>query len=174
MSNKVFVSHGDIILDKVYDGDLNLIKEDGGGSNWNTLYNLAYMGEDCYAIGSCGDDEEGRIALDSLRKCGVNTDYIQIDNISTDVMNIIIPNSELGDDTIIHSWYSPITNERTLEFRNNLPVDLPNELSSKEVFVLLDKFEKVNLNFLNNIENKKVYAARETFEDIVELLQEKG
>ena len=26
MSNKVFVSHGDIILDKVYDGDLNLIK----------------------------------------------------------------------------------------------------------------------------------------------------
>ncbi|MCI9287144.1 MAG: carbohydrate kinase family protein [Clostridia bacterium] len=156
MSNKVFVSHGDIILDKVYDGDLNLIKEDGGGSNWNTLYNLAYMGEDCYAIGSCGDDEEGRIALDSLRKCGVNTDYIQVDNISTDVMNIIIPNSELGDDTIIHSWYSPITNERTLEFRNNLPINLPSELSSKEVFVLLDKFEKVNLNFLNNIENKKV------------------
>lgn len=156
MSNKVFVSHGDIILDKVYDGDLNLIKEDGGGSNWNTLYNLAYMGENCYAIGSCGNDEEGRIALNSLKKCGVNTDYIQVDNISTDVMNIIIPNSELGDDTIIHSWYSPITNERTLEFRNNLPINLPDELSSKEVFVLLDKFEKINLDFLNNIKNKKV------------------
>lgn len=156
MSNKVFVSHGDIFLDKIYDGDLNLIKQDGGGSNWNTLYNLAYMGEDCYAIGSCGNDEEGRIALDSLKKCGVNTDYIQIDNISTDVMNIIIPNSELGDDTIIFSWYSPITNERTLEFRNNLPITLPDELSSKEVFVLLDKFEKVNLDFLNNIKNKKV------------------
>lgn len=156
MSNKVFVSHGDIILDKVYDGDLNLIKEDGGGSNWNTLYNLAYMGEDCYAIGNCGNDKEGRIAIDSLKRCGVNTDYIQLDDVSTDVMNIIIPNSELGDDTIIHSWYSPITNERTLEFRNNLPINLPNELSSKEVFVLLDKFEKVNLDFLNNIKNKKV------------------
>lgn len=156
MSNKVFVSHGDIILDKVYDGNLNLIKEDGGGSNWNTLYNLSYMGEDCYAIGSSGNDKEGRVALDSLKRCGVNTDYIQIDNISTDVMNIIIPNSELGDDTIIHSWYSPITNERTLEFRNNLPINLPNELSSKEVFVLLDKFEKINLDFLNNIKNRKV------------------
>ena len=156
MSNKVFVSHGDIILDKVYDGNLNLIKEDGGGSNWNTLYNLSYMGEDCYAIGSSGNDKEGRVALDSLKRCGVNTDHIQIDNISTDVMNIIIPNSELGDDTIIHSWYSPITNERTLEFRNNLPINLPSELSSKEVFVLLDKFEKVNLDFLNNIKNKKV------------------
>ena len=52
MSSKVFLSHGDIILDKIYDGDLNLIKEDGGGSNWNSLYNLSYMGEKCYAIGS--------------------------------------------------------------------------------------------------------------------------
>ncbi len=52
MSNKVFVSHGDIILDNIYDGDLNLMKQDGGGSNWNTLYNLSYMGETCYAIGS--------------------------------------------------------------------------------------------------------------------------
>lgn len=156
MSNKVFVSHGDIILDNIYDGDLNLIKQDGGGSNWNTLYNLSYMGETCYAIGSSGNDEEGRIAIDSLKRFGVNTDYIRVDNISTSVMNIIIPNSDLGDDTIIHSWYSPITNKRTLEFRDNLPVNLPNELCDKEIFVLLDKFEKVNLDFLNNIKNKKV------------------
>lgn len=156
MSNKVFVSHGDIILDNIYDGDLNLIKQDGGGSNWNTLYNLSYMGETCYAIGSSGNDEEGRMAIDSLKRFGVNTDYIRVDNISTSVMNIIIPNSDLGDDTIIHSWYSPITNKRTLEFRDNLPVNLPNELCDKEIFVLLDKFEKVNLDFLNNIKNKKV------------------
>ncbi len=52
MPNKVFVSHGEIILDHIYDGDLHLMKQDGGGSNWNTLYNLAYMGESCYAIGS--------------------------------------------------------------------------------------------------------------------------
>lgn len=156
MSNKVFVSHGDIILDNIYDGDLNLIKQDGGGSNWNTLYNLSYMGETCYAIGSSGNDEEGRMAINSLKRFGVNTDYIRVDNISTSVMNIIIPNSDLGDDTIIHSWYSPITNKRTLEFRDNLPVNLPNELCDKEIFVLLDKFEKVNLDFLNNIKNKKV------------------
>lgn len=156
MSKKVFVSHGDIILDNIYDCNLNLIKQDGGGSNWNTLYNLSYMGETCYAIGSSGNDKEGHIAIDSLKRFGVNTDYIRVDNISTDIMNIIIPCSDLGDDTIIHSWYSPITNKRTLEFRDNLPVNLPDELSDKEIFVLLDKFEKVNLDFLNNIKNKKV------------------
>ena len=50
---KVFISHGDLILDKIYDENLNLIKQDGGGCNWNDLYNLAQMGETCYAIGSC-------------------------------------------------------------------------------------------------------------------------
>lgn len=49
---KIFVSHGDIILDNIYNGNLDLIKQDGGGCNWNDLYNLASMGENCYAIGS--------------------------------------------------------------------------------------------------------------------------
>lgn len=157
MGNKVFVSHGDIILDKVYDGDLNLIKEDGGGSNWNSLYNLSYMGEHCFAIGSCGNDREGDIAISSLTKHGVDCSLIRHDDISTCVMNIIIPNANvLGDDSIIHSWYSPITNKRTLYFRDDLPICLPDDIKSKDVYVLLDKFEFVNLEFLNNIPNKKV------------------
>ncbi len=156
MSNKIFVSHGDIIFDKVYDGNLNLIKQDGGGSNWNSLYNLSYMGEECYAVGTCGNDEEGKLALESLKAHGVNVDLVRIDNMKTDVMNIIIPNSELGDDTIIHSWYSPITNKRTIEFRENLPTKLPKELMEKEIYVLLDKFEVVNLEFLNNNKFKKI------------------
>ena len=157
MSSKVFVSHGDIILDNVYDGDLNLIKQDGGGSNWNSLYNLSYMGEICYAIGTCGKDKEGDIAISSLKNHGVNVDFIRRDDITTSIMNIIIPNkSKLGDDTIIHSWYSPITNKRTLFFRDNLPTNIPQELENKEIYVLLDKFETVNLEFINNIKNKKV------------------
>ena len=157
MSSKVFVSHGDIILDNVYDGDLNLIKQDGGGSNWNSLYNLSYMGEICYAIGTCGKDKEGDIAISSLKNHGVNVDFIRRDDITTSIMNIIIPNkSKLGDDTIIHSWYSPITNKRTLFFRENLPTNIPQELENKKIYVLLDKFETVNLEFINNIKNKKV------------------
>jgi len=40
------------MADKIYDENLNLIKEDGGGCNWNDLYNLALMGEKCYAFGT--------------------------------------------------------------------------------------------------------------------------
>ncbi len=156
-SDIVFISHGDIILDNIYDGDLNLIKQDGGGSNWNSLYNLASMGEVCYAIGSYGNDDEGAIAVNSLRNGGINVNYLICENISTDIMNIIIPNErEHGDNSIIHSWYSPITNKSTMHFSENLPTTLPIELENKDLFILLDKFEDVNFRFINNISNKKV------------------
>lgn len=156
MNNKVFVSHGDIILDKIYDGNLNLLKEDGGGCNWNDLYNLSYMGETCYAFGSIGNDKEGTIALNSLKKMGINTDSVIVENKSTNIMNIIIPNKSLDDNSVLHSWYSPITNTYTMNFSQNLPTNIPEELKNKEIYVILDKFLPVNLEFINNISNKKV------------------
>ena len=155
--SKLFISHGDIILDNIYNGDLKLIKQDGGGSNWNTLYNLSYLGETCYAVGTCGKDTEGDIALSSLKAGNVNTDLVRRDDISTSIMNIIIPNqTELGDNSIIHSWYSPVTNKRTLFFRDNLPIQLPEDILQNDIYVLLDKFETINFDFISNLKNKKV------------------
>lgn len=156
MNKKIFISHGDIILDKIYDGNLNLLKEDGGGCNWNDLYNLAYMGESCFAFGSIGNDREGMVALDSLKKMGINTDSVIVENKDTNVMNIIIPNQSLDDNTVLHSWYSPITNKYTMNFSENLPTEIPEELKENEIYIILDKFLPVNLNFVQNIENKKV------------------
>ena len=155
--SKLFISHGDIILDNIYNGDLKLIKQDGGGSNWNTLYNLSYLGETCYAVGTCGKDTEGDIALSSLKAGNVNTDLVRRDDISTSIMNIIIPNqTELGDNSIIHSWYSPVTNKRTLFFKDNLPIQLPEDILQNDIYVLLDKFETINFDFISNLKNKKV------------------
>lgn len=157
MQEKVFISHGDIILDKIYNDKLELISEDGGGCNWNDLYNLSLMGEKCYAIGSMGNDKEGKIALSSLEKVNVNTENVIIENKNTNVMNIIIPSKDLEDDSIIHSWYNPITMEYTMNFSNNLPTTLQKELENKEVYIILDKFLPVNLELINNIKgNKKV------------------
>lgn len=151
--NKVFISHGDIILDKIYDDNLNLIKQDGGGCNWNDLYNLSAIGETCYAIGSKGNDEEGNIALKSLEAANVNTNYIITENKKTNVMNIIIPNTKLQDNSILHSWYSPITYEYTMNFSENLPTTLPKELEDKHVYLILDKFQPANLKFLQNLKD---------------------
>ena len=153
---KVFISHGDIILDNIYDCNLNLLKQDGGGCNWNDLYNLAYMGEKCYAFGSAGNDGEGQIAINSLKKLGINVDGINIEDKSTNIMNIIFPNQDIEDDNILHSWYSPITNCLTMTFSNNMPTKLPEELLDKEIYIILDKFMPVNLELINNTQNKKV------------------
>lgn len=153
---KVFISHGDIILDNIYDCNLNLLKQDGGGCNWNDLYNLAYMGEKCYAFGSAGNDGEGQIAINSLKKLGINVEGINIEDKATNIMNIIFPNQDIEDDNILHSWYSPITNKLTMTFSENMPTTLPDELLDKEVYIILDKFMPVNLELINNIKNKKV------------------
>ena len=153
---KIFISHGDIILDNIYDSNLNLIKQDGGGCNWNDLYNLAYMGEKCYAFGSVGNDGEGQIAINSLKKLGINVDGINIEDKPTNIMNIIFPNEDIEDDNILHSWYSPITSKLTMTFSDNMPTTLPEELLDKEVYIILDKFMPVNLELISNIKNKKV------------------
>lgn len=155
MQDKVFISHGDIILDKIYNDKLELINQDGGGCNWNDLYNLSLMGEKCYAIGSMGNDEEGSIAMKSLKKAGVNVDNIILEDKNTNIMNIIIPNKDLEDDSIVHSWYNPITMDYTMNFSNNLPTSLPKELEGKQVYIILDKFLPVNLELINNIKNNK-------------------
>lgn len=151
---KVFVSHGDLILDKIYDDNLHFLKQDGGGCNWNDLYNLAIMGETCYAIGSVGNDEEGKIALQTLSNVHINTDYVITENKKTNIMNIIIPKN-IEDNSTIHSWYSPITNEYTMNFSSNLPTDLPEKLENKQLYIILDKFLPVNLKFLQNIKSDR-------------------
>ena len=157
MSNKVFLSHGDIIIDKIYDDSFHLLKQDGGGCNWNDLYNLSIMGETCYAIGSKGNDSEGEIAIQSLKKAGIDTDYVITENKSTNVMNIVIPDKTLEDNTILHLWYSPITNRLTMNFSENLPTEIPDELKSKEIYLILDKFLPVNLKLIENLpKNSKV------------------
>lgn len=150
---KVFISHGDLILDKIYDDNLHFLKQDGGGCNWNDLYNLATMGETCYAIGSMGNDEEGKIALQTLSDVHIHTEFVITENKKTNIMNIIIPTDKLKDNSVIHSWYSPITNEYTMNFSDNLPTTLPKELEDKQLYVILDKFLPVNLKFLQNIQS---------------------
>lgn len=152
MNKKIFISHGDLILDKIYDGNLTLLKQDGGGCNWNDLYNLAIMGETCYAIGSKGNDKEGEIALHSLSSVGINVDFIVTENKKTNVMNIIIPHHNIQDNSVIHSWYDPITIQFTMNFSENLPTILPKELEETELYIILDKFLPTNLHFLQNIQ----------------------
>lgn len=103
-----------------------------------------------------GDDKEGRVALSSLKKVGVDISNVITEDKATNIMNIIIPNSSLEDNSVLHSWYSPITMDYTMNFSNNLPKVFPNCLQKSQVFLILDKFLPINLEFLLSIKNRKV------------------
>ncbi len=102
-----------------------------------------------------GNDKEGQIALNSLKKSGTNIEHIIFEEKPTNIMNIIIPNSKLEDNSVLHSWYNPITLEYTMNFSNNLPVTVPEELNDKMLYIILDKFLPVNLEFIRNIKTPK-------------------
>lgn len=103
-----------------------------------------------------GNDVEAKIALNSLSKVGINIDSVFTENKPTNIMNILIPDTALEDNSILHCWYSPITNKCTMHFSENLPVHLPKELENEKIFILLDKFEAVNFEFVQNVKNKIV------------------
>lgn len=98
-----------------------------------------------------GHDKAGEIALDSLKKSGTNVDYILLEEKPTNLMNIIIPNTKLEDNSVLHSWYDPITLDYTMPFSKNLPTTLPPQLMDKQIYLILDKFLPVNLKFIQNL-----------------------
>lgn len=82
-------------------------------------------------------------------------DNVIFEQKSTNIMNVIIPNSKLEDNSVLHSWYDPITLNYTMNFSENLPITLPEELQDKMLYIILDKFLPVNLKFIQNISTDK-------------------
>jgi len=156
LSDVAFIAHGDLTTDKIYNHEHNILKEDGGGCNFNVLSHLANMLEDCYAIGTIGDDYEGTIAINSLKRAGVDTSYVEIEDRKTSTRHIIMPNPLERDKSIKHSRYHPKTNELTVSFSDNLPTTLPDTLKDKYVFTILERMRPVNLQFIKGIEKGKV------------------
>lgn len=71
-----YVVIGDLIADKIIDKYGYLIKIDGGGSKFNVVSRLALYGENVVVYSGCGKDYIGEVAINSLKKCGVNTSKI--------------------------------------------------------------------------------------------------
>ncbi len=103
-----FVSIGDLVADIYYDKNLKLIGVDGGVSAHNIICNLSYMGFSTFAIGACGNDFLGKIAIQSLNDCDVKNDIYINNNIKTKAYHIrrIIVDNEYKYKSIKYSPYS--------------------------------------------------------------------
>ena len=66
------VSIGDLVLDYYYKNE-KLLGVNGGMTSHNIIVNLAKMGLNTCVYGSCGNDIQGEMAINSLKKVNVDT-----------------------------------------------------------------------------------------------------
>lgn len=163
----IFLAFGELALDVMYN-EHSIIKEVGGVSAFNTLYNLSVFGEETYAIGGVGYDTtdideniEDRSAikaiktLESLKTSSVNTDNVQLVNKPTNVFYIYKPTNKLevnGDLAI--NRISPITGKSTIEWSNELNSTLPEQFKNRNVILIVSNFEPVTSRFINDTKQK--------------------
>lgn len=149
-----FLAFGELALDKTYNENC-IIKEVGGVSAFNTLYNLSAFGEEAYAIGGVGFDLNAVKAIESLKKSFVNTDYIDFVQKPTNVFYIFKPQQELkGDDEVKIDRKSPITGKSSVEWSDKLCTKLPEEFENRNVILIVSNFEEVTKKFIQDTKSK--------------------
>lgn len=153
------VSIGDLVTDFYYQNN-KLIGTSGGMSAHNIIANLSYMQINTKAFGVCGDDEEGKIAIKSLKDLKVDTDNIKISkNIKTRCFHIYISKGNINSKKRCQicgakKWYS----ESQIDVNNIL------KNIDKEDILVFDSINDKNEAIISNTQNKKMLDLGQAFE----------
>lgn len=143
------VSIGDLVTDYYYDnGDLIVV--DGGISVHNIIANLSSKGLDTCAIGTCGDDIKGQIAINSLKDLNVDTSLIKKNpNIPTRVMHINFINNDFTS-----KRRCPVCgNKKWYEKDQLTKEDVLSNIKEDDVIVIAG-INELNKSILENCNNK--------------------
>ena len=163
----IFLAFGELALDVLYNEE-EIIRETGGVSAFNTLYNLSIFGEETYAIGGVGYDitdmnenigARSAIrairAIESLKKVFTNVDEIELINKPTNIFYIFKPKKklEINEDLTI-SRISPITGKSTINWSDELNTTLPRKFEGKRIVLVVSNFEPVTDIFIDETKRK--------------------
>lgn len=148
-----FLAFGELALDVIYDED-GIIKEAGGVSAFNTIYNLSVFGEEVYGIGGVGTDINAIKTINSLKTSFVNTDNIQFVDKPTNVFYIYMPKGVLKDDDVQIERKSPVTGKSSVEWSNRLCTTLPKQFENRNIILVVSNFEQVTKDFIQEAKSK--------------------
>lgn len=148
-----FLAFGELALDVIYDENA-ILKEVGGVSAFNALYNLSVFGEETYAVGGVGTDLNAVKAIISLKNNAVNTDYINFVNKPTNVFYIFKPQKNLEGEEVKIGRKSPITGKSTIEWSDKIATEFPREFENRNIILIVSNFENVTKEFIKNTKSK--------------------
>lgn len=108
----------------------------GGMTAFNIIANLSANFE-TYAIGLCGQDTDGKIAIKSLEDLGVNTQYVEKSEDYTRCFNV-----DINDNYIISKKRCPICSRKKWYVESSGKIFLPKEILEEEKTIIV--FDTVN------------------------------
>lgn len=148
-----FIAFGELALDVTYD-ETHIIKEVGGVSAFNTIYNLAMFGEEAYAVGGVGLDMNAIKAINSLKQSSTNTDNLEFVNKPTNVFYIYKPQELANSEEIPIGRESPITGKSSIEWSDKISTTLPEKFQNRNIILVVSNFEGVTKEFIKEAREK--------------------
>lgn len=157
------VSIGDLVTDYYYKEN-KLIGINGGMTTHNIIANLAKMGINTSTFACCGDDYQGKIAINSLKKAKVDIKNIKIiKNVRTRCFHVSYYD-ENGRLCFTSKKKCPFCNNRTWYDESLLDVKYILSNIKPDDILLFDNLNKKNQIIIDNTKNKKVIDLGQYFE----------
>ena len=173
------VSIGDIVLDYYYKGE-KLIGVNGGMTSHNIIANLAKMGFSTAVFGCCGDDYQGKMAINSLEKIKVDISNIKvINNVRTRCFHVSY--YEIGDKlTFTSKKRCPFCNNKKWYDESLIEPDFVFSNIKDDDILIFDNLNEKNQIIIDGSKNKKIIDLGQYFElekmnddEIIKKLQNK-
>lgn len=173
------VSIGDLVTDYYYK-DEKLIGVNGGMTSHNIIANLAKMGLNTSVFACCGNDDQGKIAINSLKKIKVDIDNIKIiDDIRTRCFHVSY-HEENGLLSFTSKKRCPFCNNKKWYGESLLDTEYILSNVKDDDILIFDNLNAKNQIIINNTNNKKIIDMGQYFEldymsnqEIVENLKSK-
>lgn len=144
---------GNLVTDYYYKNG-KLIGACGGMTAFNIIANLSSNFE-TYAVGICGNDKDGKIAIDSLKDLMVNTKYVSTSEKQTRCFNI-----NIQEKCIVSKKRCPICNRKKWYDNANKSIKLPkNLLEGGNTIVIFDTINEENLKLASESKENKCINA---------------
>lgn len=157
------VSIGDLVIDYYYK-DRKILGINGGMTSHNIIANLSNMGISTSVESVCGDDIQGKIAVKSLEKVGVDVkNIVFLKNIKTRSFHV----SYYEENNILNlksKKRCPFCNNKNWYEDSLIDVNsIINHLDKDDILVF-DNLNKKNQFIIDNTSNKKIIDLGQYFE----------
>ena len=149
------VSIGDLVTDYYYKNN-QLLGINGGMTSHNIIVNLAKMKVSTSVFGCCGEDLQGEIAINSLKKVNVDTSNIKIiENSRTRCFHISYYDND-GKLSFTSKKRCPFCNNKKWYEKSLIDTDYVLSNIYEDDILIFDNLNDKNQIIIDNTKNKKI------------------